>query len=64
LEYVAEQGNFLSRALDPSFAILPDYTLPFITHPAATTIFAVMLGTLLVFALALIIGRRAAHEEG
>lgn len=64
LEYVAEQGDFLSRALDPSISILPDYTVPFITHPAATTILAVMLGTLLVFALALIIGRRAAHEEG
>lgn len=64
LEFVAEQGDFLSRALDPSITILPDYTVPFIKHPATTTIFAVMLGTLLVFALALIIGRKASRSEG
>jgi cobalt/nickel transport system permease protein len=63
LEYIAEQRGFLARALDPSYSILPDYTVPFIEHPAATTILAVILGTLVVFAVAWFMGRRVASIE-
>lgn len=64
LEFVAEQRGFIDRALDPLYAILPDYTVPFIQNPAATTIAAVLLGTLVVFALAWVMGRRVASAEG
>lgn len=63
LEFVAEQRGFLGRALDPSYLILPDYTVPFIEHPAVTTILAVTIGTLVVFFLAWLMGRRVIKLE-
>lgn len=63
LEFVAEQRGFLGRALDPSYLILPDYTVPFIEHPAVTTIVAVTIGTLVVFFLAWLMGRRVIKLE-
>jgi cobalt/nickel transport system permease protein len=63
LEFVAGQQGFLSRALDPLYSLLPDYTVPFIQSPAATTIVAVLLGTLLVFGLAWLMGRRLIHVD-
>mgnify|MGYP001138510399 CR=1 FL=1 len=64
LEFVAEQRGFLDRSLEPLYSILPDYTVPFIQNPAATTIAAVLLGTLIVFALAWVMGRRVVGVEG
>jgi cobalt/nickel transport system permease protein len=64
LEFVAEQRGFLDRALEPLYEILPDYTVPFIQNPAATTIAAVLLGTLIVFAFAWLLGRRIVATEG
>lgn len=64
LEYIAEQRGFLHQALEPVYEILPDYTVPFIQHPAATTIAAVFLGTLIVFALAWLMGRRVERAQG
>ncbi len=63
LEYVARIGGFISLAEVPAFAFLPDYTIPFITHPAVTTILAVTIGTLIVFSVTLIVGRRTARKE-
>jgi cobalt/nickel transport system permease protein len=63
LEYVAEQSGFLHRAKTPLFNLLPDYSASFITHPALATISAVMIGTLLVFSVTWIVGRRAARKE-
>lgn len=63
LEYVAKLGGFLARAQEPAFAFLPDYTIPFITHPAVTTILAVTIGTLVVFSVAWIVGRGTARKE-
>ncbi len=57
LEFIAERNGFLSRALEPAFSILPDYSVPFLNNPAATTIAAVMIGTLIVFVLAWLVGR-------
>lgn len=63
LEFVAQQRGFLGRALDPVYSLLPDYTIPFIQNPAVTTIAAVLLGTLLVFGLAWLMGRRVIQVE-
>jgi cobalt/nickel transport system permease protein len=63
LEYVAGERGFLSRAVEPFYSVLPDYTVPFIQNPAATTIAAVLLGTLLVFGLAWLMGRRVTRAE-
>jgi cobalt/nickel transport system permease protein len=57
LEFVAEREGFLGQALDPLYAILPDYTVPFIEHEAITTILAVVVGTLVVFGVAWLVGR-------
>lgn len=57
LESIAQRNGFLDRALEPLFTLLPDYSLPFLSNPAATTIAAVMLGTLIVFVLAWLVGR-------
>jgi cobalt/nickel transport system permease protein len=63
LEFVAEQNGFLDRALDPTYSILPDYTVPFIANPVLTTIVAVALGTLLVFVVAWFVGRNTTRSE-
>lgn len=48
LERVAEDHGFLSAAQEPSFNILPDYTVPFIQDSAVSTIVAGIIGTLVV----------------
>ncbi|MGD8813579.1 MAG: energy-coupling factor ABC transporter permease [Anaerolineales bacterium] len=63
LEFVAEQHGFLATAMDAPYSILPDYTVPFINNPAVTTILAVMLGTLVVFGLALLLGRLTTRRQ-
>lgn len=63
LEFVAEQRGFLDRAIDPTYEILPDYTVPFISDPVLTTIIAVVLGTLLVFVVAWFVGRNTTRSE-
>ena len=55
LERVAEQQGFLSAAQDPVFHILPDYVFPGVSNDAAATILAGIIGTLLVFGVALAI---------
>jgi cobalt/nickel transport system permease protein len=63
LEYVAEQQGFLELGQDAPYELLPDYTIPFITNPAVTTILAVVIGALLVFGGAILIGRLATRKE-
>jgi cobalt/nickel transport system permease protein len=63
LEFVAEQKGFLDLAIDPSYEILPDYTVPIISNPVLTTIVAVVLGTLLVFVVAWFVGRNTTRSE-
>lgn len=48
LERVAEDHGFLSAAQEPSFNVLPDYTVPFIQDSATSTIMAGIIGTLVV----------------
>jgi cobalt/nickel transport system permease protein len=64
LEFVAEQHGFLGLGLSAPYAILPDYTLGIIRNPALTTMIAVAIGTLIVFAAAWIVGRAAVRRQG
>lgn len=63
LARVAEDTGFLDRALDPLYNILPDYTIPLIADERLSGILAVVLGTLIVFGLALWIGRTLRSEK-
>ena len=53
LEWVAEQGGFLDTARDPLYNIIPDYVLPGISNEALATVLAGVVGTLIVFGVAL-----------
>lgn len=57
LERVAEDHGFIAQAMGPVYSILPDYTIPFISNETLSGIVAVVLGTLIVFGIALLIGR-------
>jgi cobalt/nickel transport system permease protein len=53
LEWVAGQKGFLEAARAPLYKIIPDYVFPGINNKAFATIIAGILGTLLVFGVAL-----------
>jgi len=53
LEWVAEQQGFLESAPGPIYEIIPDYVFPGISNEALATIVAGIVGTLLVFIVAL-----------
>jgi len=53
LEWVAEQKGFLDAAKEPLYSIIPDYVMPGISNEAAATIIAGIIGTLIVFGVAL-----------
>jgi cobalt/nickel transport system permease protein len=55
LEYVAEQNGFLDRAQDPQYNIFPDYTVPGIDNEQLTVIAAGIIGTVIVFGVALLV---------
>jgi len=65
LEWVAEQKGFLDKALDAPYNIIPDYVFPGIPNEALATIIAGIVGTIIVFGVALgvarLVGRRAAR---
>jgi len=63
LERVADNHGFLGLAQDPLYNILPDYTIPFISNGTVSGIAAVVLGTLLVFVIALGIGRATRNPK-
>jgi cobalt/nickel transport system permease protein len=56
LEWVAEQHGFIETAMEPFYEIIPDYVFPGISNEALATILAGILGTLIVFGVALAIG--------
>ena len=62
LEFIAEVQGFLGLAQNPSFELMPDYTLLFLSDPVLTTILAVASGTLIVFGLAWFIARNSARR--
>jgi len=53
LEWVAEQKGFLETARAPLYKIIPDYVFPGISNTALATIIAGIVGTLIVFGVAL-----------
>jgi cobalt/nickel transport system permease protein len=53
LEWVAEQKGFLDVAQGPLYKVIPDYVFPGITNEATATILAGIIGTLIVFGVAL-----------
>lgn len=53
LEWVAEQEGFLETAQSPLYNIIPDYVLPGVSNEALATILAGIIGTILVFVIAL-----------
>jgi cobalt/nickel transport system permease protein len=57
LERVAEQKGFLDTAQSPFYNIIPDYVFPGIKSEAAATIIAAIIGTLIVFTVALLVAR-------
>jgi len=63
LEFIAELQGFLGLAQDPSYVLMPDYTLPFLSDPVLTTMLAVAVGTLVVFGLAWFIARNSVQRE-
>lgn len=52
LEWVAEQRGFLDAAQEPLYQIIPDYVLPGVSNEALATILAGIIGTLIVFGIA------------
>ncbi len=68
LEWFAEQQGFIDRAESPLYDLIPDYAFPGISDPAIATIAAGVLGTVLVFLVALGIAvnrrRRAGSAAG
>lgn len=57
LEFVAEQQGFLDQAAEAPFTFLANYSIPVINSTVWTTILAVAFGTVIVFGLALLVGR-------
>jgi cobalt/nickel transport system permease protein len=53
LEWVAAQKGFLDTAQGPLYRLIPDYVLPGISNQAVATILAGIIGTLIVFGVAL-----------
>jgi cobalt/nickel transport system permease protein len=53
LEWVAEQKGFLEAIKEPLYQIMPDYVVPGVSNQALATILAGILGTLIVFGVAL-----------
>jgi cobalt/nickel transport system permease protein len=53
LEWVAEQKGFLEAARGPLFDLIPDYVFPGVSNQALATIVAGIVGTLMVFGVAL-----------
>lgn len=53
LEWVAEQKGFLDVAQGPLYEIIPDYVFPGITNEAFATIIAGIIGSLVVFGVAM-----------
>jgi cobalt/nickel transport system permease protein len=57
LERVAEDLGFLGTGLDAPYQVIPDYTIPFLGETALSTIFAGVVGVLVVGLVVVLIGR-------
>lgn len=66
LEWIAQEQGFLDSAQAPLYKLIPDYVIPGMSNQALATIVAAILGTLLVFgvALAVAFSRRKRQPTG
>ncbi len=64
LERVAEDQGFIQAAQDAPYAILPDYTVPFVENEALTTILAGVLGVLVVAGIGYGVARLNSRDDG
>ncbi len=55
LEWVAAEQGFLDSAQEPMYNLIPDYVLPGVSNEALATILAGIVGTLIVFGVALLV---------
>lgn len=62
LEKVAGQMGFLGSAREPLINLLPGYALPGVSNQTAATILAAILGTLIVFFVALAVAYTRRHK--
>jgi hypothetical protein len=51
LDTFATDHEFVIKAIEPAFTVMPDYAFPGIDNEAGATIIAGLLGTLLLFGL-------------
>jgi hypothetical protein len=49
LDRFAEDHEFVDKAVEPAFSVIPDYSFPGIANDTTATIIAGLLGTLLLF---------------
>jgi cobalt/nickel transport system permease protein len=63
LEWVAGQQGFLDTAREPLFRIIPDYVVPGLSNTALATILAGILGTVVVFGVALAVAYTRRNRE-
>lgn len=65
LEWVAEEEGFADAGEDPSYQILPDYTVPLVENENVTTILAGIIGVIIVFGVAYGVGHlRRGRQTG
>lgn len=57
LERVAEDIGFLDRGMDAPYAVIPDYTVPFLGETPLSTIVAGVVGAIIVAVLAVLVAR-------
>lgn len=63
LERVAEELGFIQAAGDASFNLISDYAFPGVGNEALATLLAGIVGTLLVFGLASLLGLALKNRE-
>ena len=63
LEWVAEEQGFINSALETPYAILPDYTLPFLGETAVSTLAAGLIGALLIALLVIAFAKLTRKRE-
>jgi cobalt/nickel transport system permease protein len=54
---VANDLGFLNKGASASYEILPDYTLPFLGNTPLSTVFAGMIGVIVVGAIIVLLGQ-------
>lgn len=63
LEAVAARQGFLQLGGEPVYEIFPDYVFPLVQNEAVATFIAVGVGSIIVFIISILIGKRAAQPQ-